>query len=85
MHGKGARELIPITTMGQLTGSEGKASNFYIKCDDPSNLGTVIKEIHATRGLEDFPVQTIDEWLETMTPDKLPGFNLAVNVITRCV
>jgi len=82
MHGKGARQLIPIATMGQLTGSEGKASNFYIKCDDPANLETVIKEIHSTRGLEDFPVQTIDEWLETMTPDKLPGFNLAVNVIT---
>jgi putative ABC transport system permease protein len=81
-HGKGGRKLIPIDTMGQLIGSEGKASVFYIKCDDPANREKVVEEIHATRGLEDSPVQTIDEWLQTMTPDKLPGFNLAIRVVT---
>ena len=48
-HGKGARKMIPIDTMGKLTDAEGKSSMFYIKCDDPANDNTVIQEIHATR------------------------------------
>jgi putative ABC transport system permease protein len=42
----------------------------------------VIQEIHATRGLEDYPVETVDAWLEEMTPDKIPGFNIALRVVT---
>ncbi len=81
-HGKGARKLLPIDTMGQAIGAEGKVSIFYIKVDNPSNEQAVIDEIHATRGLEDYPVQTIEEWMSEMTPDKLPGFNIALNTIT---
>jgi putative ABC transport system permease protein len=81
-HGKGGRKLIPLDTMGQLIGAFGKASIFYLKTDDPSNDQTVITEIHATKGLADYPVQTMQEWLSEMTPDKLPGFNLALNVVT---
>ena len=68
--------------MGALMGAEGKASVFYIKCDDPANENAVIQEIHATRGLEDYQVETMDEWLEEMTPDKTAGFNIALNVVT---
>jgi len=60
--------------------AEGKASLFYIKCDDPANDNAVIQEIHSTRGLEGFPVETVDEWLEEMTPNKIPGFNIALRV-----
>jgi putative ABC transport system permease protein len=81
-HGKGGRKLLRIDQMGEMMGSEGKASIFYIKCDDPANQNAVIQEIHATRGLEDYPVETIDDWLEQMTPDKIPGFNIALNVVT---
>jgi putative ABC transport system permease protein len=82
-HGKGGRKLMPIDTMGELMGAEGKASLFYIKCDDPANENAVIRqEIHATRGLEGLPGETMDEWLEEMTPDKIPGFNIALDVVT---
>jgi putative ABC transport system permease protein len=81
-HGKGGRKLLPLETMEQLMGVDGKASIFYIKCDDPANLDAVIQEIHGTRGLENYPVQTMDEWLSMMTPDKLPGFNIALDVVT---
>ena len=80
--GKGGRKMIPIDTMGDLIGAEGKASVFYIKSDDPANEQAIIREIHATKGLEDFPVQTMDEWLSQMTPEKLPGFNIALNIVT---
>lgn len=79
--GKGGRKMIPITTMGELMGTEGKASLFYIKVDDPANEQLVIKEIHDTPGLEDYPVQTMQEWLSLMTPEKLPGFNLALDIV----
>jgi putative ABC transport system permease protein len=81
-HGKGGRKLLPIDTMGELTGDVGKASLFLIKCDDPSNRQTVIREIHATRGFENNEVETIDDWLAQMTPEKLPGFNIALDVVT---
>ena len=81
-HGKGGRKLLPIDTMGEMMGAEGKASLFYVKCDDAANENLVIQEIHDTRGLQDYPVETIDEWLEEMTPDKIPGFNIALRVVT---
>ena len=81
-HGKGGRKLMPIDTVGSLTDAEDKASLFYIKVDEPANDNLVIQEIHATRGLEDYPVETVDSWLEEMTPDKLPGFNIALDVVT---
>ena len=81
-HGKGARKLIPIDTMGQMMGAEGKTSIFYIKTDDPSNEQLVISEIHAVKGLENYPVLTMEEWLSEMTPDRLPGFNIAIRIVT---
>jgi len=80
--GKGGRKLLPLDTMGELTGSPDKASIFYIKVDDPANEQAVIDEIHNVRGLKDYPVWTMREWLSMMTPEKLPGFNVALNVVT---
>jgi putative ABC transport system permease protein len=80
--GKGGRKLLPLDTMGDLTGSSGKASVFFVKCDDPANEQTVIDEIHNAPGLKNYPVWTMREWLSMMTPEKLPGFNLALKVVT---
>ena len=81
-HGKGARKLIPLDTLGKMMGAEGKVSIFYIRTDDPSNEAAVTEEIHNTPGLADYPVMTMQDWLSEMTPDKLPGFNLALRVVT---
>jgi putative ABC transport system permease protein len=81
-HGKGGRKLLPIDTMGDLMGADGKATLFYIKVDNPANQNLVIQEIHAIRGLEDYPVQTMEDWNSMMTPDKIPGFNIALDVVT---
>ena len=80
--GKGGRKLIPLQTMQQLIGAADKVSLFYIKCDNPDNTGAVISEIHSTRGFEQNTVMTIDSWLNQMTPSRIPGFNLALEVIT---
>lgn len=80
--GKGGRKLIPIETMGELVGAEEHASIFYIKCDSPVNAEMVMEEIRSTRGFGNNTMTTVDSWLNQMTPDKLPGFNLALTVVT---
>lgn len=79
--GKGGRKLIPIDTMAQLIGAEGKASVIYLKADSPENDQLIIKEINSTRGLENYHVQTMDELISLYTPSRFPGFNLALNVV----
>ena len=80
-HGKGGRKFIPITTMGQINGTEGKASLFYLKLDDVKNESAVKDEIHRTPGMQQYDVQTIDELLATLTPDRFPGFNIGLRVV----
>jgi putative ABC transport system permease protein len=79
--GKGGRKLIPIDTMGQLIGSEGKATVIYLKADSPDNLQRIIDEIHSTRGLEGYRVNTMSEIISLYTPSRFPGFNIALNVV----
>ena len=60
-NGKGGRRLVPIETLGELTGNDGKATVIYIKSDDPANEEAIQQEIVATRGLEDYHVQTMED------------------------
>jgi putative ABC transport system permease protein len=80
-HGKGGRKLVPISTLGELMGSEGKASVYYLKADQPENLPLVTDEIHAVRGLENYQVMTMNEWYSLMTPDHIPALNTAIRVV----
>lgn len=80
-HGKGGRKLIPIATMGDLMASPGRATAFYIKVDSPENEKLVMQEIHATRGLEDYQLMTMDEWYSLLTPDRIPALNTAMRVV----
>jgi putative ABC transport system permease protein len=81
-HGKGARKYIPLTTMDALDNNPGKASAFYLRTQDsPKYQEDVRKEILATDGLQDWTVQTSQELLSMLTPEHLPGFNIALNVV----
>lgn len=80
-HGKGGRKFIPIDTMGQLIGTEGKASAFYLKLDDIKNADAVKAEIHATEGMQQYDVQTMEELLSSLAPDKYPGFNIGLRTV----
>jgi putative ABC transport system permease protein len=80
--GKGGRKLIPLDTMQQLVDAGNKVSLFYIKCDNPANDDLVMQEIRATRGFENNTLTTVDSWLEQMTPSKIPGFNLSLEIVT---
>ena len=80
-NGKGGRKFIPIETMNAIGGTPGKASVFYLKLDDLKYQETVRKEILATPGMSQYDVQTLDELLSSLTPDKLPGFNIGLRIV----
>jgi len=80
--GKGGRKLIPLATIQDLMDAGERVSLFYIKCDSPANDDKVMEEIRGVHGFENNTLTTVDSWLDQMTPNKIPGFNLALGVIT---
>jgi putative ABC transport system permease protein len=80
-HGKGGRKLISIDTLGQLMGTEGKASAFYVKADQPENINLITSEILAVHGMENYQVMTMQEWYSLMTPERIPALTTAINVV----
>lgn len=81
-HGKGGRKFIPITTMNEIGGTPGKASMFYLRTENqPQFQDAVRKEILATPGMQQYSIETLDELLANLTPEKLPGFNIGLRVV----
>ena len=81
-HGRGGRKFIPIETMGILDGNEGKASYFYLRTEDsPTFQEDVRREIVATPGMEQYNVQTMQELISQLTPEKMPGFNIGLRTV----
>jgi len=87
-HGKGARKFIQLETMNDLDGTPGKAAFFYLRTDGAATPEAkseiqeeVRKEILATDGMQQYDVQTRDEFLAGLTPDTLPGFKIALDVV----
>lgn len=82
-HGRGGRKFIPLDTMGELTSTQGKATAFYLKThDSPRHQEEVKKAILATPGMSGYNVQTIDEFLSQITPEKLPALTTSLYVVT---
>jgi putative ABC transport system permease protein len=80
-NGKGGRKLVPIETLGELIGSDGKATVLYLKSDNPANQDAIRKEIAATPGLQGYNLQTMEDLISLYTPSRFPGFDLALNVV----
>jgi putative ABC transport system permease protein len=80
-HGKGGRKFLPLATMQDLLGAEGRASTFYVKLDDPTNTDLVEQEIQKVPGMENYAVRSMQEYLSMMTPDNLPGFQTAIQIV----
>ena len=80
-HGRGARKFLPIKTLQDWIGAEGKASVFYLKLDHPDNATLVVKEIKSVPGLQSYKVLPMREYLSMMTAGNLPGFNAFIDVV----
>jgi putative ABC transport system permease protein len=81
-HGKGCRKCLPLATMQDLVAQgEAKASAFYVKVDKPENISQTEAAIEKIPGLEQYSVRSMAEYLSTMTPDNLPGFDIAIRIV----
>jgi putative ABC transport system permease protein len=80
-HGKGARKFVPMSTLQELIGAQGKASIFYVKLDSPANADAVVNEVKHVPGMERYAVRSMREYLSMMTPSNLPGFSSFINVV----
>jgi len=80
-HGKGARKFIPMTTLQELIGAQGKASIFYVKLDDPKHADAAHKAINALPGMEQYVVRSMQEFMSLMTPEHVPGLSAFISVV----
>ena len=81
-HGKGSRKYVPLSTLDMLESNPGKASVFFLRTEDEPKYQAAVKhEILSTEGLNDWSVQTIQEFLTELTPAHFPGFNIGLRVV----
>src|SRR3954471_18336598 len=80
-HGKGARKFLPMATLQDLIGAQGKASIFYVKLDDPRNADEAHRAIAALPGMEQYVVRSMQEYMSLMTPEHIPGLSAFISVV----
>jgi putative ABC transport system permease protein len=79
--GKGARKFMPIKTVQEILGAQGKASIFYVKLEDAKGVDGAVQQIKLIPGMSSYVVQSVEEWLSLMSPDKVPGLATFINVV----
>jgi putative ABC transport system permease protein len=80
--GKGARKFIPMKTMQDLSGSQGKASIFYLKLDDPENAPLAVDEIKHVPGMERYVARSMRDYISLVgSPSNYPGLASFINVV----
>jgi putative ABC transport system permease protein len=52
-----------------------------VKLDDPKNYGAFRDAVLKTPGMSQYNLTSMQEWLSLVTPERLPGFSIAINVI----
>ena len=80
-HGKGARKFLPITTLQDLIGAQGKATIFYVKLDHSSNADEVVRAIKSIPGMQQYGVHSLKEYLSLMTSSSIPMLSTFINVV----
>jgi putative ABC transport system permease protein len=79
--GRGARKFLPIQTLQDWIGAQGKASVFYLKLDDSKNAPLVVTEIKSVPGMQTYKVLTMRDYLSLFTAGNLPGLKLFIEVV----
>jgi putative ABC transport system permease protein len=80
-HGKGARRYLPITTLQDLLGSEGKASMFFVKTDTPENVAAVVTAIKNIPGMDQYVARSVAEYASLMTVTNVPGLGGFIDTV----
>lgn len=77
--GKLARIVFPIKVLQELTGNTGKVSQFYLKVDDPKNLGPVIEDLKSK--LPDYQIYSMEEFTSMLSVSNIAGLREFIGVI----
>ena len=80
-HGKGARRYLPITTLQDLLGSEGKASMFYVKTDTPENAQAVVEAVKHVPGMDQYVARSLAEYASLMTVANIPFLGTFIDIV----
>jgi putative ABC transport system permease protein len=80
-HGKGARLFVPLATLQDLNGTQGKGSALYVKTDNGANTDEVVSEIKNVPGMSSYVVQSMNAYLLSFTPDKYPMLSTFINIV----
>ncbi len=80
-HGKGGRKFLPLRTLQDLTGAKDKASQMYLKLDDPANADVVVDEVKRVPGMERYVASSMATYLSMMTPANYPYLSTFLRVV----
>jgi putative ABC transport system permease protein len=80
-HGKGGRKFLPLTTLQDLTGAKDKASQMYLKLDDPANADAVVEEVKHVPGMDRYVASSMATYLSMMTPTNYPYLSTFLRVV----
>jgi putative ABC transport system permease protein len=77
--GKLSHIFCNIAILQDLYSSKGLVSQIYLKLDDPKNTNAVIQNLKAT--LKDYPILSMQEMLDLISPEKVPYLSQFIAVI----
>ncbi len=78
-HGKGARLFLSLAEAQYMTGSQDKASLFYIKCTDPDQTYVVKERLEAM--FPTYPVLPTRDMISLMANSSLPALDAFLTVV----
>jgi putative ABC transport system permease protein len=80
-HGKGARLFVPLSTLQDLNGAQGKTSAFYVRADNPGDADTVVSEIKNIPHMDTYHVYSMQEYLSALTPQSVPMLSTFIHIV----
>lgn len=79
--GKLARMFVSIKRLQELTNSEGKLSQLFLKLDDAARAREVIDRLKAQPELEGYSIYSIEEFVSMFSVNNVPGLKAFIWVI----
>jgi putative ABC transport system permease protein len=78
-HGKGARIFLRLDRLQELMGAMSKASVFFVKLNDSSQVGAVLERLRAV--LPNYQLRDMEEYVSLMVSGNVPGLSNFITVI----
>ena len=78
-HGKGARIFLQLDRLQDLMGSLGKASVFFVKLNDSSQVSVVLDRMREV--LPNYQLRDMEEYVSLMVAGNIPGLSNFISVI----